>query len=252
MKKFRIIKFKKSKPVFEVQNVTKSYDGRKILNKINLKVSKGEIFGILGSNGSGKTTLFNLCLGVNPVDSGKIFLNGKEITQLPIHKRCGIGGIGYLNQDRAVFDLSVYDNLYGVAQVSIKGEENQIRIVERLLDQFDLRSLKDQNAHVLSGGQAKRLMLARLLINKPSILLLDEIFAALDPKVVENVQSYILALQNAGVSIILTDHGVKNLLNIIDRGIIISDAGIIAQGTPAELLGSSKAIDAYFGSSFRV
>ena len=250
MKKgFRIIKFKKDKPVFQVKNINKSYDGRPILKKISMDLFPGECVGLLGPNGSGKSTLYSTIIGEIYPDAGKIILNGKEIQDKPIHLRAE-AGIGYLSQQRSVFDISVYDNLLGICQISIKGE-NQIKLTERLLDEFNLQHLREIQASNLSGGEVRRLMLARLLINKPSVVLLDEPMAALDPIVVQDIQKYILKLQNFGCAILITDHQVNNLFDIVDRAYVLGEQSIIAEGAPSEILKSSKAIELYFGSSYR-
>jgi lipopolysaccharide export system ATP-binding protein len=251
MKKgFRIIKFKKDKPVFQVKNINKSYDGRPILKKISMDLFPGECVGLLGPNGSGKSTLYSTIIGEIYPDAGKIILNGKEIQDKPIHLRAE-AGIGYLSQQRSVFDISVYDNLLGICQISIKGVENQIKLTERLLDEFNLQHLREIQASNLSGGEVRRLMLARLLINKPSVVLLDEPMAALDPIVVQDIQKYILKLQNFGCAILITDHQVNNLFDIVDRAYVLGEQTIIAEGAPSEILKSSKAIELYFGSSYR-
>ena len=168
-KGFRIIKFKKDKPIFNVKDVSKSFDGRPILKKINIEMHPGEIVGLLGPNGSGKSTLYSTIIGEHNVDSGKIFINNKEIQDLPIHERAN-AGIGYLSQQRSVFAMSVYDNLLGICQLSIKGTDKQINMVEKLLDEFNLQHLRNIQSNVLSGGEVRRLMLARLLINKPRVI----------------------------------------------------------------------------------
>jgi len=248
-KGFRIIKFKKDKPVFQVKNINKSYDGRPILKKISMDLFPGECVGLLGPNGSGKSTLYSTIIGEIYPDAGKIILNGKEIQDKPIHLRAE-AGIGYLSQQRSVFDISVYDNLLGICQISIKGVENQIKLTERLLDEFNLQHLREIQASNLSGGEVRRLMLARLLINKPSVVLLDEPMAALDPIVVQDIQKYILKLQNFGCAILITDHQVNNLFDIVDRAYVLGEQSIIAEGAPSEILKSSKAIELYFGSSY--
>ena len=145
MKKgFRILKFKKDKPIFEVKDISKSFDGRPILKKLSLKVYPGECVGVLGPNGCGKTTLFSMCIGEQNVDAGKIYLNGKSIEQVPIHLRSK-EGLGYLPQQRSVFDMSVYDNIMGIAQLQIKGVENQKAITEQILNQFNLQNLSTIN-----------------------------------------------------------------------------------------------------------
>jgi lipopolysaccharide export system ATP-binding protein len=206
MKKgFRIIKFKRSKPIFQIKDVSKSFDGRPILKKINMQMYPGEIVGLLGPNGSGKSTLYSIIIGEHYADVGKIFTNGLDISEKPIHLRAK-AGIGYLSQQRAVFGMSVYDNLLGCAELSIKGTDNQIKMVEKLLDEFNLQHLRQIHSNVLSGGEVRRLMIARLLINKPKVVLLDEPMAALDPIVVQDIQKYILKLQAYGCAILVTDH----------------------------------------------
>ena len=250
MKKgFRILKFKKDKPIFEVRNVSKNFDGRPILKKLSINVFPGECVGILGPNGCGKTTLFSMCIGEQNVDDGKIFLNNKSIEQIPIHLRSK-EGLGYLPQQRSIFNMSVYDNILGIAQISIKNAEHQKTITEKLLDEFNLQHLRSLNASVLSGGEIRRLMMARLMINKPKIVLLDEPLAALDPLVIQDIQKYILKIQSSGTAILVTDHNVKNLFDITGRSYVFGEQTIIAEGPSRELLKSSKAIEHYFGNQF--
>ena len=248
-KGFRIIKFKKDKPVFSLQDVSKSFDGRPILKKISLEMYPGEIVGLLGPNGSGKSTLYSIIIGEHSADTGKIFINNKNITHLPIHERASLG-IGYLSQQRSIFEMSVYDNLLGICQLCIKDTKSQISMVEKLLDEFNLQHLRNINSSVLSGGEVRRLMMARILINKPSVILLDEPMAALDPIVVQDIQKYILKIQAWGCSILVTDHQVRNLFDIVDKAYVLGDQTIIANGTPSEILKSSKAIKLYFGSEY--
>ncbi len=250
MKKgFRILKFKKDRPIFEVKDISKSFDGRPILKKLSIKVFPGECVGILGPNGCGKTTLFSMCIGEQNPESGKIYLNNKAIDQIPIHLRSN-EGLGYLPQQRSVFNLSTYDNIFGICQLYFKDLAKQKAITEKLLDEFNLQHLRSLNASVLSGGEVRRVMLARLMINKPKIVLLDEPLAALDPQIIQDIQKYILKIQASGTAILITDHNVRNLFDITDRSYVISEGNVIAEGTSRELLKSSKAIEHYFGSQF--
>jgi len=222
-KSFRILKFKKDRPVFEVKNISKNYNGRPILKNLSLKVYPGEIVGLLGPNGAGKSTLFNIAIGADTADSGNIYINGKSITQIPIHLRSKLG-LGYMPQTRCLFDtLSCYNNL------------------------VHLRSLK---AGVLSGGEAKRLSLARLMISNPKIVLLDESFSNVDPIQVQEMQKYIMKIQSQNVACILTEHALENLFNTTDRNYLINEGNIIAEGTKRELLNNSEAIKNYFGTNF--
>ncbi len=250
MKKgFRILKFKKDKPIFEIKDISKSFDGRPILKKLSLKVYPGECVGILGPNGCGKTTLFSMCIGEQSTEGGKILIENKSIEKIPIHLRAK-EGLGYLPQQRSVFNMSVYDNILGIAQIFIKGVENQKSVTEKLLDEFNLQHLRTLNASVLSGGEIRRLMMARVMINKPKIVLLDEPLAALDPLVIQDIQKYILKIQSSGTAILVTDHNVKNLFDITDRSYVLGENTIIAEGTSRELLKSTKAKELYFGNQF--
>jgi lipopolysaccharide export system ATP-binding protein len=248
-KGFRIIKFKKDKPIFQIKDVSKSFDGRPILKKINMEMFPGEIVGLLGPNGSGKSTLYSIIIGEHQSDTGKILIKNKDISEIPIHERAK-AGIGYLSQQRSVFGMSVYDNLLGVCQLTIKGSKKQRDIVENLLDEFNLQHLRNIHSNVLSGGEVRRLMMARILINKPSVILLDEPMAALDPIVVQDIQKYILKIQSHGCAILITDHQVRNLFDIVDRAYVLGEQSIIAQGKPNEILKSSKAIKLYFGEQY--
>ena len=183
-----------SENILEINNLSKYFGGLAAVSDCSLKVKKGTITRIIGPNGSGKTTLFSMCIGEQQVDKGKIYLNQKSIEQIPIHLRSK-EGLGYLPQQRSVFDMSVYDNILGIAQIAIKDVDSQKAITEKLLDEFNLQHLRSLNASVLSGGEIRRLMMARLMINKPKIVLLDEPLAALDPLVVQDIQKYILKIQ---------------------------------------------------------
>ena len=250
MKKgFRILKFKKDKPIFEVINISKSFNGRPILKKLSLKVFPGECVGILGPNGCGKTTLFSMCIGETRFDEGVIRLNNKSIEQIPIHLRAK-DGLGYLPQQRSVFNMTVYENILGVAQISIKDIAKQKAVTEKLMDEFNLQHLRSLNASVLSGGEIRRLMMARVMINNPKIVLLDEPLAALDPLVIQDIQKYILKIQSNGTAILVTDHNVKNLFDITDRSYVLGECTVIAEGTSRDLLKSSKAVEQYFGNQF--
>ena len=248
MKKgFRIIKFKKNKPALQVKAVSKSFDGRPILKKISMDLFPSEIIGLVGPNGSGKSTLYGTIIGQYKVDAGSILLNQKDITQKPIHERAKLG-IAYLSQYRSVFNMSVFDNLLGIAQILIKGAEKQHSIVEKLMTEFNLQHLRNINANLLSGGEVRRLQIARTLINNPKVILLDEPMAALDPIVVQEIQKYILKLQSFGCGVIISDHQVQNLFEIVDRAYVMGEQSIIAEGKPKEILKSTKARELYFGS----
>ncbi len=248
MKKgFRIIKFKKNKPVLQVKGVSKSFDGRPILKKISVDLFPSEIIGLVGPNGSGKSTLYGTIIGQYKIDAGSILLNQKAIHHLPIHQRAKLG-IAYLSQYRSVFNMSVFDNLLGIAQISVKGAEKQHSIVEKLMTEFNLQHLRNINANLLSGGEIRRLQICRTLINNPKVILLDEPLAALDPIVVQEIQKFILKLQSFGCGVMISDHQIQNLFEIVDRAYVIGEQSIIAEGKPKEILKSTKARELYFGS----
>jgi len=246
-KSFRIIKFKKNKPILQVKGISKSFDGRPILKKISMDLFPSEIIGLVGPNGSGKSTLYGTIIGQYKVDAGNILLNQKDITQKPIHERAKLG-IAYLSQYRSVFNMSVFDNLLGIAQIVIRDTEKQHSTIEKLMTEFNLQHLRNINANLLSGGEIRRLQISRTLINNPKVILLDEPLAALDPIVVQEIQKFILKLQSFGCGIIISDHQVQNLFEIVDRAYVIGEQSIIAEGKPKEILKSTKARELYFGS----
>ena len=246
----RMLKFKKDRAVFEVKDISKSFDGRPILKKLSLKVFPGEIVGLLGPNGSGKSTLFNIAIGAENADSGNVYLNGKSINQIPIHLRSK-QGLGYLPQTRSLFNtLSTFNNIYGLCQIHEKDNKKAKEQTESLMEKFNLTHLRAINAGVLSGGEAKRLSLARLMITNPKIVLIDEIWSMVDPLVVQDMQKYILQIQSQGVSCILSDHSVNTLFETTDRNYLIDSGQIIAEGTKRELLKNSLAVKKYFGTGF--
>ena len=251
MKKgFRILKFKKDKPIFEVKDVTKSFDGRPILKKLSLKVFPGEIVGLLGPNGAGKSTLFNIAIGAETADDGEIFISGKPINQIPIHLRSKLG-LGYLPQTRSLFDtLSTFDNIFGLVQLHEPNNKKALEKAEMLIERFNLSHLRSVKAGALSGGESKRALLARLMITNPKVVLIDEIWSMVDPLVVQDMQKYILQIQSQGVSVLISDHSTTTLFETTDRNYLIDSGLILAEGTKRELLRNSEAIKRYFGTGF--
>ena len=248
LKKFRIIKFKKEKPILQIKNVSKSFDGRPILKKVSLEVNSGQCVGLLGPNGSGKSTLYGCIIGQYKVDSGSIFLNQKDITEKPIHERANMG-VAYLSQNRAVFNLSTYDNLMGIAEICIKNSEKRRLIVENLMSEFNLQHLRNINANLLSGGEVRRVQIARTLLNNPKVVLLDEPCSALDPIVIQDIQKYIVKLAlSYRIGILVTDHMISNLFDVVDTCYVLGEQTIIASGTREQILKSTKARELYFGS----
>ena len=252
MKKFRILKFK-SKPILTVKNISKTINKRLILRKIDFEINKGEIFGLLGPNGAGKSVTFNVLLGIMRANHGDVFVSGTRISELPIHERAKKYNIGYIPQNDSVFKgLSCEDNLRAIAEISIKDKKKQDDIMQQLLSEFSLSHLKNILADNLSGGERKKLVIARALINKPKILLMDEPYGAVDPINLEVIKKIIIDLQRKGVSILITDHNASNVLSIADRCSIINDGSIVTSGNSKEIVNDDKAKQLYFGENFEI
>ena len=251
VKKFRILKYKTTiKPVLKVKNISKSFDGRPILQNLNINIFPGSINGLLGPNGSGKTTLFNLLLGVLKPNSGEIFAKSTKIDTLPIHERCSKFRIAYVPQRESLFSgLSCEDNIKAIAEITLKNRRMIDEVVERLLSEFTLLDVKKTLARELSGGQKKKLSIARALINDPEILLLDEIFAALDPITIDIIKKHITNLQTTrkSISILISDHIFPHVLDISDNIFLINDGQIIGSGKPQDIIKDADARKAYFG-----
>lgn len=225
------------------KDVKKRFGRKQVLNGINLNVRTGEVVGLLGPNGSGKTTLFNIILGVVIPSSGKIYLGEKDITKIPIHKRAKLG-ITYLQQETSVFrQLSVEDNL----KLVIEYHDKDMKKIPKLLKEFGINSLKNQYAFYLSGGEKRRLELARMMTLSPKFLLLDEPFVGIDPKTVKEIQKMVISLKERGLGIIITDHSVDALKDIVDRLYVIHKGDIIASGQPEEVLNDETVKEVYLG-----
>ena len=252
IKKFRILKFK-SKPILTVKGISKSINKRIILGKIDFEINKGEIFGLLGPNGAGKSVTFNVLLGIMKADHGNVFVEGTKITNFAIHERAKKFRIGYIPQNDSVFKgLSCIDNLKAIAEIAIKDIVKQESIVQELLSEFHLSHLRNVMANNLSGGERKKLVIARALVNNPKILLMDEPYGAVDPINIDMIKKIIIDLQKKGVSVLITDHSAQNVLSIVDRCSIISGGEIITSGKPKEIVHNKQARQLYFGEHFSV
>ena len=249
VKKFRIIKFK-SKPVFSAKNISKSFDKRVILRKIDIHLNKGEMLGLLGSNGAGKSTFMNIVLGILKPDYGDIFLDKIKLTNLAIHERSKIG-IAYLPQQTSIFrGLTVYENLLAIAQIVKKNITEQKESVEKLMAEFSITHLRNVKATALSGGERRRTEIARCLVNNPKILLLDEPFAGVDLLSIQDIKELLLKLQARGCAVLVTDHNASQLLSVVDRAYVIANGVIVANGTPRQIVNTVEAKKLYFGEEF--
>ena len=252
-KSFRILKFKKSKPVLKISGISKSYGHRLVLKKINFELHKSEIFGVLGPNGCGKTTIFNSIMGICRINEGNIFVNNIKINNLPIHERATKFRIGYIPQNSAVFlGLTCEENIRAIAEVKIKEKSLQENKIQELLSAFNLEYLKNIKAINLSGGEKKRLCISMALVNNPQILLMDEPFAALDLITIDMIKKIIVDLQKKLISVIVTDHNAKDLMNVSDRCIIISNGEVIISGNPRKIINDPRARQLYFGENFSI
>ena len=252
IKKFRILKFK-SKPILTVKGISKSIDKRVILRKIDFEINKGEIFGLLGPNGAGKSVTFNVLLGIMKADHGNVYVEGTKITNYAIHERAKKFNIGYIPQNDSVFKgLTCEDNLRAIAEITIKDKVKQESTIQELLSEFNLSHLRNVVANNLSGGEKKKLVIARSLVNNPKILLMDEPYGAVDPINIDMIKKIIIDLQKKGVSVLITDHSAQNVLSIVDRCSIISGGEIIVGGKPKEIITNSKARQLYFGENFNI
>jgi len=252
-KSFRILKFKKSKPILKISGISKSYGHRLVLKKINFELHKSEIFGVLGPNGCGKTTIFNSIMGICRINEGNIFVNNIKINNLPIHERATKFRIGYIPQNSAVFlGLTCEENIRAIAEVKIKEKSLQENKIQELLSDFNLEYLKNIKAINLSGGEKKRLCISMALVSNPQILLMDEPFAALDLITIDMIKKIIVSLQKKLISVIVTDHNAKDLMNVSDRCIIISDGEVIISGNPRKIINDPKARQLYFGENFSI
>lgn len=228
----------------------KSFKRKVAVCDISLNVKRGEIVGLLGPNGAGKTTTFEMIVGFLLPDRGKIFIEDVDITYLPTWRRARLG-ISYLPQEISVFQkLTVEENLLIILESFIKDKDEMVEISNRLLEKMGLLELKKNYAYTLSGGEKRRLEIARSLINKPKFLLLDEPFSGIDPKTVSEIQKIIMDLKRENIGILLTDHNVRDALKITDRAYLINEGRILMEGSPDEILNNPDSKKVYFGEDF--
>ncbi len=254
IKKFRIKNYKTADPIIELKNISVFYNKRQIIENLNLKINKQEILGMLGPNGVGKSTIFNLITGLKDPNFGEIVINGINSTKLPINERFTNFKLGLVPQYGGIIhDLTLLDNLKLVSEIHIKEKELREHKINKLITQFEFESLLKIKAKSLSGGQKKKLVIAMALVNDPKILLLDEPFAALDILTIKMLQEIILNLQSSEeISIVVCDHQARDLLNCVDRAIILSNGKIIASGSPNEVISDKQAKTMYFGDEFNI
>lgn len=237
------------KPRLEASDLVKKYDGRRVVNGVNLAVEAGEIVGLLGPNGAGKTTTFQMIVGLERPHSGTVHLNGQDITSEPLHRRAE-RGLGYLPQAPSVFrNLSVAKNFMAILEWVESDSEERQRRCEHLIEDFNLDHVRSSKGFSLSGGERRRVEIARALIPDPDFLLLDEPFSGVDPIAVEEVQEIVLMLKDREIGILITDHNVRETLKITDRSYIMNSGEILVSGDSETLVNHEKARSIYLGSS---
>ena len=252
IKKFRIKSFKQDNAIIEFKNISLSYGNRLILDNIDFKILKGQIFGMLGPNGVGKSTIFNLITGLISPNSGKIQINGEEVNNYPVYLRTKKFKVGYVPQHGGYFnDLTLYDNLKAVGEIVIESKNLIEQKISYLINKFELENIKNVKAKFLSGGQKKKLVIAISLLSDPKVLLLDECFAALDVLTIKMLQEIIVNLQQENeITICICDHQARDILACVDTAMILSNCKIVAQDSPQNLVNNANAKNAYFGDSF--
>ncbi len=237
--------------ILQALHLKKTYKKRTVVSDVSLDVQSGSIVGLLGPNGAGKTTSFYMIVGIISSEGGSVLLDGKDITSLPMHARAR-AGLGYLPQENSIFrKLSVYENLMGVMElVPNLTKPQRVEKVNELLEEFNIARLRDNTGMSLSGGERRRVEIARALAADPKFILLDEPFAGVDPISVNDIKEIIVHLKNRGIGILITDHNVRETLDVCEKSYIVNAGQIIAQGTADEVLSNEKVKDVYLGKDF--
>jgi lipopolysaccharide export system ATP-binding protein len=234
------------------KGLKKVYDGRAVVNGVDIEVRKGEIVGLLGPNGAGKTTSFYMIVGLVRPNGGSVFFNGKDTTDEPMYKRARLG-MGYLPQEESIFrKLTVRENILAVMETQrFSSKERQLQC-QQLMEKFGIEHVADNLALTLSGGEKRRLTIARSLVTEPKLIMLDEPFSGVDPIAVEDIQKIILMLRNAGLAILITDHNVRETLSIVDRAYLIHEGRVLLHGTREYLINHPLARENYLGENFNM
>jgi len=240
----------KSKGIY-VDNIGKTYDKRDVLKGVSLKLEKGEVVGLLGPNGAGKTTCFYIVSGLIKPNYGSIYMAGEDVMSLPMYRRARLG-LGYLPQETSIFSgLTVLDNIMAIVEICEPNEDQRLKICEGLMADFSISHLAQTLGSSLSGGEKRRVEIARTLAAKPQYILLDEPLAAIDPLAIIEIKDLIFHLKDRGIGVLITDHNVRDTLDIIDRAYIIHDGTVLAEGTPSEIVNNKDVRRVYLGHNFK-
>jgi lipopolysaccharide export system ATP-binding protein len=236
--------------VIETRELVKAYRGRRVVDGVSLRIQEGEVVGLLGPNGAGKTTTFYMVIGMVRPESGTVHFDGRDITELPMYQRA-LSGIGYLPQETSVFrKLTVRENILSVLENMKLSRAERNRRTEELLGEFNIEQISGTKGYALSGGESRRVEIARALATSPAFLLLDEPFTGIDPIMVTELQKIIFRLKERGMGILITDHNVRDTLEITDRAYIISEGKVLESGLPQEIANSERAREVYLGDRF--
>ena len=237
--------------MLSIKNISKSIKDKKIISKVSLEINDSDIFGLLGPNGAGKTTTFYIIAGLMNQDEGEMVLSDKDISKLPMHKRSKLG-IKYLPQEPSIFqNLTVYENLLGLAELSFNNNKDIKNFIEKSIEEFGLSEITKLKGRQLSGGQRRKVEIARTLAAKPKIILLDEPFAGIDPIAIEDIKKVLKKLSSKGISILITDHNVRETLEICNQAAIINNGKLISKGSKDELINDELVKKVYLGDMFK-
>ena len=233
-----------------LNEISKSIKDKTIVNKVSFEIKPGSVNGLLGPNGAGKTTTFYLIAGLIKLDSGEIIFNGHDISNMPMHKRSNMG-IKYLPQEPSIFqDLTVYENLYGLAEISFKEKSKISQFMTQSIEEFSLEKILDLKGRQLSGGQRRKVEIARTLAASPKMILLDEPFAGIDPIAIDEIKNVLRTLKEKGIAILITDHNVREALDICDNAIVVNRGQVIAKGVKADLINNDLDKKVYLGNMY--
>ena len=241
-----------SKTTLSAKNLSKSYGKKVVIRDISLDIAQGEVVGLLGPNGAGKTTCFYMIVGLIEAGSGNIFIDQLDITNMPMYQRARLG-IGYLPQEASIFrGRNVEDNIYSILQIAENNEKKRRQKLEELLEEFSITRIRKSHALALSGGERRRVEIARALATNPSFILLDEPFAGVDPIAVNDIRVMVGHLKNRGIGVLITDHNVRETLSIVDRAYIVYDGMILTSGSKDAIVENEQVRKVYLGEDFRI